>query len=71
MAKLDINTAGILEGFDGKTCKVNPKIAYDGRSTYLMNYTMLDLSGSDVFGDSYTTFGSSPTDASETCLSLR
>ena len=65
MGKLSIKTVDVLAGFDGKTCKINPKMAYDGRNTYLMNYTMLDLSGSDVFGDSYTAFGSSHTGVSD------
>ena len=65
MGKLSIKTVDVLAGFDGKTCKINPKMAYDGKSTYLLNYTMLDLSGSDVFSDSYTVFSGSPTEVNE------
>ena len=47
-----IDTVGVLAGFDRKTCKVDPKVAFDGEDAVL-SYSMLHLSGSDCFGDSY------------------
>ncbi len=41
----------LFSGFDGKLCKVDPKLITDGRNGMLI-WTMLLLSGSDVFYDS-------------------
>ncbi len=41
----------LLAGFDGKMCKVIPHIMCDGGDNAYMFYTMLNLSGSDVFHD--------------------
>ncbi len=40
-------------GYDGKFCKVDPCIAYDGDKTAFMTYSTLLLTGSDVFYDTY------------------
>ena len=48
--KIDIR--GAFPGFDRKTCKANPKVAFDGENAVL-SYSMLHLTGSDCFGDSY------------------
>ncbi len=43
----------LFPGFDGKMCKINPIIMSDG-STQVLTYTMLLLSGSDVFYDTFS-----------------
>ena len=39
----------LFPGFDGKTCKIQPSIATDGRGTVLLAWQNLLLTGSDVF----------------------
>ena len=39
----------LFPGYDGKTCKVQPSVATDGRGTVLLTWQNLLLSGSDVF----------------------
>jgi len=43
----------ILPGYDGITCKIYPQMMYDGDKTAFLTYSMLLLTGSDVFYDSY------------------
>lgn len=38
----------LYPGYDKKTCKIVPSIAYDGKDTAFLQYGMLLLSGSDV-----------------------
>lgn len=42
----------LFPGFDGRTCKIDPKTVTDGRSALLFYQTLL-LTGSDVFSDPY------------------
>ena len=39
----------LFPGFDGKTCKIQPSIATDGKGTVLLAWQNLLLTGSDVF----------------------
>lgn len=39
----------LFPGFDGKTCKVQPSVAFDGKGNALLAFQRLLLSGSDVF----------------------
>ena len=39
----------LFPGFDGKTCKVQPSVATDGKGTVLLTWQNLLLAGSDVF----------------------
>ena len=39
----------LFSGFDGKTCKIQPSIATDGKGTVLLSWQNLLLTGSDVF----------------------
>lgn len=41
----------MFSGFDGTTCKVDPKIIFDGKKNAFLTYTTLLLSGSDVFSN--------------------
>ncbi len=43
----------LLSGFDGRECKVTPRITKTENNNAFLTYKMLLLSGSDVFGDSY------------------
>ncbi len=43
----------MFPGFDGEYCKIYPNICTDGNQTAFLTYTMLKLSGSDVFHDAY------------------
>lgn len=43
----------VFSGFDGKTCKVQPMIADDGRGTVLLSYQRLLLGGSDIFSGQF------------------
>lgn len=51
--KFSYTRESLFPGFDGVLCKVNPKIAFDGKNTALLHYSMLNLSGSDVFKENY------------------
>ena len=48
----DFTRQSFMPGFDGKTCKIGPTIATDGK-TVLMAYNTLLLTGSDVFVGEY------------------
>lgn len=50
--KFSFTRERILSGFDGKECKVYPSLIKTERNTFI-TYTMLLLSGSDVFNDMY------------------
>lgn len=39
----------LFPGFDGITCKTDPKLMFDEKNTAILTYTMLKLSGSDAF----------------------
>ncbi len=43
----------LFPGFDGKTCKFDPKIMIDEKGTAVLLYTEAQLSGSDVFTNSF------------------
>ena len=43
----------LLPGFDGRECKICPRITKTENNNAFLTYSMLLLSGSDVFGDSY------------------
>ena len=53
----------LFSGYDGKWCKVQPSVAFDGERTALLTYQMLNLGGSDVFSGQYL---SKSTDGGET-----
>ena len=51
-AAFEFSRKRLMSGFDGKTCKISPAIATDGKIT-LVSYGDLLLTGSDVFTGSY------------------
>ncbi len=61
---MELQRKRLFSGFDGTTCKVDPKLMTDGE-TAVLTWTNLLLTGSDVFYDNYaaisrdsgTTFG--------------
>ena len=45
----DFTRQRLFPGFDGRLCKIQPTIAFDGKGTALLAFQRLLLSGSDVF----------------------
>lgn len=43
----------LFSGYDGKTCKGTPKLAYDGEQTMYLGYNTMSRFGSDVFLHEY------------------
>ena len=43
----------LFPGCDGVLCKVNPKMAVDGKGVAFLHYSMLKISGCDVFKENY------------------
>lgn len=48
-APYDFTRQRLFPGFDGKTCKIQPSVATDGKGTVLLAWQNLLLTGSDVF----------------------
>lgn len=51
----DFTRQRLFPGFDGKTCKIAPEIATDGKGVALLSWQNLLLTGSDVFYGQYLT----------------
>ena len=52
-APYDFTRQRLFSGFDGKTCKVCPDVATDGKGTALMTWSKLVLTGMDVVSGEY------------------
>ena len=55
MRKIDFSyeRESLFPGCDGVLCKVNPKMACDGKKTAFLHYSMLKINGCDVFKENY------------------
>ena len=51
----DFTRQRLFPGFDGKTCKMVPEVATDGKGLVLLSWQKLLLTGSDVFYGQYLT----------------